>query len=51
MNAANRERPPARVRFVDVRDLSVRLPLEFCFLEQHGNAALQRFIDLLNAQQ
>jgi len=47
VNAANRERPPARVRFVDVADLSVRLPLEFCFLAQHGNAALQRFIDLL----
>ncbi|SAK96528.1 LysR family transcriptional regulator [Caballeronia hypogeia] len=49
VNAANRERPPARVRFVDVRDLSVRLPLEFCHLAQHGNAALQRFIDLLAA--
>jgi DNA-binding transcriptional LysR family regulator len=50
VNAANRERPPARVRFVEVRDLPVRLPLEFCFLERHGNAALQRFIDLLKAQ-
>lgn len=49
VNAANRDRPPARVRFVDVADLSVRLPLEFCFLAQHGNAALQRFIDLLRA--
>ncbi|MBC8639574.1 LysR family transcriptional regulator [Caballeronia sp. EK] len=49
VNAANRDRPPARVRFVDVTDLSVRLPLEFCFLAQHGNAALQRFIDLLRA--
>jgi DNA-binding transcriptional LysR family regulator len=50
VNAANRERPPARVRFVDVKDLSVRLPLEFCYLSQHGNAALQRFIDVLAAQ-
>ena len=49
VNAANRERPPARVRFVEVGDLHVRLPLEFCFLAQHGNAALQRFIDLLRA--
>ncbi|MDR5806259.1 LysR family transcriptional regulator [Caballeronia sp. LP006] len=50
VNAANRERPPARVRFVEVEDLSVPLPLEFCFLAQHGSAALQRFIELLEAQ-
>lgn len=50
VNAANRERPPARVRFIDVEDLPVRLPLEFSFLAQHGNAALQRFIDLLEAE-
>jgi DNA-binding transcriptional LysR family regulator len=50
VNAANRDRPPARVRFVDVTDLDVRLPLEFCYLAQHGNAALQRFIELLGNQ-
>ena len=44
VNAANRHRPPARVRFVELRDLSVPLPLEFCFLSAHTNAALQRFI-------
>ena len=44
VNAANRHRPPARVRFVELRDLSVPLPLEFCFLSAHTNAALKRFI-------
>jgi DNA-binding transcriptional LysR family regulator len=50
VNAANRERPPARVRFVEVDDLDIRLPLEFCYAAQHGNAALQRFIGLLDTQ-
>lgn len=47
VNAANRERPPARVRFVELQDLSVPLPLEFCFLANGANAALQQFVDLL----
>ncbi|CAM2197156.1 LysR family transcriptional regulator [Paraburkholderia kururiensis] len=47
VNAANRERPPARVRFVELQDLSVPLPLEFCFIANGANAALQQFVDLL----
>lgn len=47
VNAANRERPPARVRFVELQDLSVPLPLEFCFMANGLNAALQQFVDLL----
>ncbi|WP_042302427.1 LysR family transcriptional regulator [Paraburkholderia kururiensis] len=47
VNAANRERPPARVRFVELQDLSVPLPLEFCFMAHGANAALQQFVDLL----
>ncbi|WP_199541069.1 LysR family transcriptional regulator [Paraburkholderia kururiensis] len=47
VNAANRERPPARVRFVELQDLSVPLPLEFCFMANGVNAALQQFVDLL----
>lgn len=43
VNAANRDRPPARVRFVALRDLSVPLPLEFCFAAAETNAALKRF--------
>ncbi|WP_296227561.1 LysR family transcriptional regulator [Ralstonia sp. UBA689] len=47
VNAANRDRPPARVRFVELRDLSVPLPLEFCFSSANTNAALKRFVDQL----
>ena len=47
VNAANRDRPPARVRFVELRDLSVPLPLEFCFVAQEANPALKRFVELL----
>ncbi|MCC8392502.1 LysR family transcriptional regulator [Paraburkholderia sp. MMS20-SJTR3] len=47
VNAANRDRPPARVRFVDLQDLSVPLLLDFCFLGNGVNAALDRFVDQL----
>jgi len=47
VNAANRDRPRARVRFVDLQDLSVPLPLEFCFGANSANPALARFVDLL----
>ncbi|WP_321917519.1 LysR family transcriptional regulator [Paraburkholderia sp. J11-2] len=47
VNAANRDRPPARVRFVDLQDLSVPLPLEFCYVTNGANMALARFIDQL----
>ena len=47
VNAANRDRPPARVRFVDLQDLSVPLPLEFCYAKSRANMALGRFVDQL----
>ncbi|MGN6665672.1 MAG: LysR family transcriptional regulator [Trinickia sp.] len=47
VNAANRDRPPARVRFVDLKDLSVPLPLKFCYAASGANAALDRFVDQL----
>jgi DNA-binding transcriptional LysR family regulator len=53
VNAANRERPPTRVRFIDLQDLSIPLPLEFCFIAngtngaKSSNAALHRFVELL----
>jgi DNA-binding transcriptional LysR family regulator len=47
VNAANRDRPPARVRFVDLKDLSVPLPLEFCYAANGANVALDRFVDQL----
>ena len=47
VNAANRDRPPARVRFVALSDLSVPLPLEFCYAASADNAALARFVQAL----
>jgi DNA-binding transcriptional LysR family regulator len=44
VNAANRDRPPARVRFVELQDLSVPLPLEFCYVESEANSAINRFV-------
>ncbi|TAM49506.1 MAG: LysR family transcriptional regulator [Paraburkholderia sp.] len=47
VNAANLDRPPPRVRFVQLLDLSVPLPLDFCFVTQQVNPALARFVQLL----
>lgn len=47
VNAANLDRPPARVRFVGLQDLSVPLPLEFCYAVSGANLALSRFVDQL----
>ncbi|MBU6486798.1 MAG: LysR family transcriptional regulator [Burkholderiales bacterium] len=47
VNAANVDRPPPRVRFVQLQDLSVPLPLDFCFVTQQVNPALARFVQLL----
>lgn len=47
VNAANQDRPPARVRFVKLRDLSITLPLEFCFPVGAANAALSHFVEKL----
>jgi len=35
------------VRFVQWLDLSVPLPLDFCFVTQQVNPALERFVQLL----
>lgn len=48
VNAANRARPPARVRFVELADVSVPLPLSFVRLRSNTNPALQRFTEVLH---
>lgn len=47
VNDANRDRQPARVRFVPLDDLSVRLPLAFCRAAGTPPPALQRFLEQL----
>lgn len=47
VNAANLGRPPARVRFVQLADVSVPLPLSFVHLRSNTNPALQRFTEVL----
>ena len=47
VNGANRGRPPARVRFLDLMDISVPLPLAFVHARANANPALARFIGLL----
>lgn len=47
VNSANLSRPPARVRFVPLADVSVPLPLSFAWLRTNANPALLRFSDLL----
>jgi DNA-binding transcriptional LysR family regulator len=47
VNACNRGRPPARVRFLQLADLSIPLPLSFIRLRANTNPALQRFADAL----
>lgn len=47
VNSANRGRPPARVRFLDLKDLSVPLPLSFVYKRSNDNPALKRMLDAL----
>lgn len=47
VNSANRGRPPARVRFIDLKDLSVPLPLSFIYKKDNANPALQRMLQAL----
>lgn len=47
VNVANCGRPPARVRFVQLADVSVPLPLSFVRLRSNTNPALQRFTEVL----
>ncbi len=48
VNIANLGRPPARVRFVPLADVSVPLPLSFVRLRGNGNPALLRFTAVLH---
>jgi DNA-binding transcriptional LysR family regulator len=47
VNSANRSRQPERVEFIDLKDLSIPLPLDFCFMGGVANTALRRFVELL----
>jgi len=50
VNAANRDRPPARVRFVELDNVSVPMSLEFCYPVSSANPALRRFVEHLAKQ-
>ena len=47
VNAANRGRPPARVRFVPLADVSVPLSLSFACRREGASPGLQRFLSAL----
>ncbi|MDM8355891.1 LysR family transcriptional regulator [Pandoraea communis] len=47
VNASNKSRPPARVAFIDIKDLDIRLPLGFAYARENRNPALARFLTLL----
>lgn len=49
VNTANRGRPPALVRFLDIADLSVPMPLTFVYRKDNTNPALTRFCAALEA--
>jgi len=50
VNAANRGRPPARARFLDLADVDIRLPLSFVWRRDDGDPALRRFLDVVAAR-
>ncbi len=47
VNGANQGRPPARVRFVPLADLSVPLSLSFAYLATNRNPTVPRFVAAL----
>ncbi|TEA77752.1 LysR family transcriptional regulator [Allopusillimonas ginsengisoli] len=47
VNSCNRWRAPSRVRFLELEDLSVPLPLSFVYLRSNSNPALVRFVETL----
>jgi DNA-binding transcriptional LysR family regulator len=49
VNSANRARPPARAQFLDLADVSIRLPLSFACLSENANPALIRFRSVIAA--
>lgn len=44
VNSANRGRPPALVKFFNLEDLSIQMPLVFAYRAQNNNPVLARFI-------
>ena len=50
VNAANLSRPPARVQFLELADLPMRVPLAFAYRQAHDNPALTRFIAMLRTE-
>lgn len=49
VNSANLGRPPAQVRFFQLKDLSVPMPLTFAYRADAANPVLFRFISILCA--
>lgn len=49
VNSCNRWRSPSRVRFMELEDLSVPLPLSFAWLRSNSNPALTRFVETLKS--
>ncbi len=47
VNSANRGRPPALVRFLDLSDLSIPMPLTFAYRTENPNPILTRFLSIL----
>ncbi|NYT44793.1 LysR family transcriptional regulator [Alcaligenaceae bacterium] len=47
VNSCNLWRAPSRVNFVQIKDLSVPLPLSFAYLRSNSNPALMRFVETL----
>ncbi|MBV6272109.1 LysR family transcriptional regulator [Alcaligenaceae bacterium CGII-47] len=47
VNSCNQWRAPSRVRFAELKDLSVPLPLSFAYLRSNSNPALMRFVATL----
>ncbi|CAO3426247.1 LysR family transcriptional regulator [Azospirillum endophyticum] len=49
VNSANRGRPPALARFIELADLSIPLPLAFACLDAAHNPALDRFLRVIDS--
>ncbi|HAT30129.1 MAG TPA: LysR family transcriptional regulator, partial [Janthinobacterium sp.] len=47
VNSANLSRPPAQVRFLELEDILLTLPLAFAYSDANRNAALNRFLGCL----
>lgn len=49
VNASNRDRPPARVQFLEMADFPIVIPFAFVYRKENLNPALARFINMLNS--